>query len=487
MNTGAYILVVFGILLAKALGFLRDIVFASSFGASQLTDIYFQIFGVTSLIFTGIGSALSTLVIKNLNKADISSPKEQKEYVSYFISKVSLILVAVLAVVFVFSESAVKLLLPGLDPSLYQTAVSIMRIMLPSCLFVVVAYIISGVLQNSKVFFVTSIMSLPYNVLIIFALIFKEIDIFAVSIITTVGWFLHIVILLPSFYKKGYRLFGSLKLKPGGKNHEVLYIFIGSMMFQLCFTIDKAALSHHGGMASTVNYASNLFITISSVFVVAMSNVSYPSICRHYESGNGDFVRKFLGYIITLLFAIFVPFILVANLFGKDIISLLYERGEFGSELTSITSSLFAIYTFGIFGYVCQELFNKILYLGSKYFYPVFGTVAVVLLKLIINIFAPSFGAEAVAVSTTALFTLYAVGVSIIMAKVVGNYFSKTLLQNILKILLSALCAFLVYLIPLNLHFIIRLVICGAVYIAALTLSGCTKYIITNTGEVNKK
>ena len=88
MNTGAYILVVFGILLAKALGFLRDIVFASSFGASQLTDIYFQIFGVTSLIFTGIGSALSTLVIKNLNKADISSQKEQKEYVSYFISKV---------------------------------------------------------------------------------------------------------------------------------------------------------------------------------------------------------------------------------------------------------------------------------------------------------------------------------------------------------------------------------------------------------------
>ena len=365
------------------------------------------------------------------------------------------------------------------------TAVTIMHIMLPSCLFVVIAYIISGVLQNSKVFFVTSVMSLPYNVLIISALLFREIDIFTVSILTTIGWFLHIVILLPSFYKKGFRLFCNLSAKDkGGHRGEVLYIFIGSMMFQLCFIIDKAALSFDGGMATTVNYASNLFITISSVFVVAMSTVSYPSICRHFEDGNMDFVRKFIGYIITVLLAIFVPFILTANLFGGDIISLLYERGEFGSYLTGITASLFAIYTFGILGYVCQELFNKVLYLGSKYFFPVAGTILVVILKLIINAFVSPLGAVAVAISTTLLFTLYAIGCLFIVAKLVGNFFSKALIKNILKILLSAACAFLVYLIPMNFNFIIRLLLCGAVYAAVLTLSGCVKYIITGIKEV---
>ena len=126
--------------------------------------------------------------------------------------------------------------------------------------------------------------------------------------------------------------------------------------------------------------------------------------------------------------------------------------------------------------------------LKEKFIFPVFGTVFVVVLKLIINLFVPKFGAEAVAVSTTILFTLYAICISCVMYKVIGNYFSKELLNNILKILLSALCAFLAYLIPLNLNFIIRLLICGAVYILVLTLSGCVKYIIFNAkdSEVSK-
>ena len=76
----AYVMVVLGILFAKCLGFLRDIVFASQFGASEYTDIYFQVFGIASLIFTGIGSALSTLVIKNLNKPENKSQNAQKDY-----------------------------------------------------------------------------------------------------------------------------------------------------------------------------------------------------------------------------------------------------------------------------------------------------------------------------------------------------------------------------------------------------------------------
>ncbi len=487
MNTIAYILVVAGIIAAKCFGFLRDVVFASSFGASDLTDIYFQVFGIASLVFTGIGGTLSTLIIKNLNKPE--NLGGEKKYVSRFITKTTLVIIAVTALLYLLTDGIISLLLPGLDPALMETARHIMYIMLPSCLFVTVAYIICGVLQNSKVFFITSVMSLPYNAIIIGWLIFGKTDIISVSIVTTVGWFLHILILLPSFYKKGYRLFGNIK-REGGRslNTEVLYIFIGSMMFQLCFMIDKAAVSFDSGMASTVNYASNLFITISSVFVVAMSNVSYPTICRHFEGGDLEYVRKFLRYIIVVLFAIFIPFILVSNLFGGDIISLLYERGEFGRELSKTTASLFAIYTFGIFGYVCQELFNKILYLDSRYIFPVAGTLGVVMLKLIINALIPeSWGVTGVAASTTVLFVLYALGVWIVMGKVVGNYINKEFGCNILKILISAMGAFGAYILMniflSDISFILRLGVCGVVYIALVYITGLGKYILKKSRE----
>lgn len=152
-------------------------------------------------------------------------------------------------------------------------------------------------------------------------------------------------------------------------------------MFQICFITDKASVSADSGSASTINYASNLFLTIASVFVVAMSNVTYPSICKNFENGNMKYVTETLKYLITVLFAIFLPFILVVCFFGGDIISLVYERGEFTHELAVKTSLLFAVYTFGIFGYVCQEILNKIMYLGSKYKYTVSGYARCNLIK----------------------------------------------------------------------------------------------------------
>lgn len=489
LNTNAYILVVIGILFAKCFGFLRDIVFASEFGASELTDIYFQVFSLASLVFTGIGSALSTLVIKNLNKSENLASDGGKKYVSSFISGASLIVFVAIIIMYIFSDVIVNLLLPGIDGALHDDAVKIMYIMLPSCLFVTVAYIISGVLQNSGVFFITSVMSLPYNAIIISSMLLFDVNITTVSVVSTIGWFLHIAVLLPSFIKKGYSLSAKIR-KPSSKssdNREVIYIFISSMMFQLVFMADKAAVSADSGAATTINYASNLFVTISSVFVVAMSNVSYPSICRHFESGDIDSVRKILRYIITLLLAIFAPFILTVNCFGNEIISLLYERGEFTSDLTLVTATLFAVYTFGIFGYVCQELLNKILYLDSKYKYTVAGTLTVVISKPFINMFAAKIGGTvAVAVCTAILFCIYALFILLIIRKTVGNYFNRELFTNVIKIAAASLTALVIYFITKKLNigffetklgFIVPIILCAAGYIAVIWASGCLRYI----------
>ena len=260
------------------------------------------------------------------------------------------------------------------------------------------------------------------------------------------------------------------------------------MMFQLVFMIDKASVSQDIGSASTVNYASNLFVTIASVFVVAMSRVSYPSICRHFESGDITQVKSIVRYIITVLLAIFVPFILTVTCFGKDIISMLYQRGEFTKEMSDTTAILFCIYSFGIFGYVCQELFNKILYLDSKYKYTVASAVIVVALKPVINLFAVKTGGTlAVALMTTVMFCMYAVFIFICVGKTIGKYVNMSLIKNVSKILLSGLLALIVYfafslsglsVFNSNFGFIILLGACGLVYIIALALTGSIKYII---------
>jgi len=496
MNTYTYIIVVVGILLAKSLGFVRNIVFASSFGATELTDIYFQIFSIPTFIFTGVGTALATIVIKDLNKKENKKEEDSKKYVSKFICTISIIVIAITFLMYVFTGPIVKLLLPGMDQTFYLDACRMMYIMLPSALFIVVAYIISGVLQNNKVFFITSIMSLPYNIVIIFALFFKNVDIFTICWITTLGWFLHIVILIPSFYKKGFRLFYksniSINLFNKKTNLEVLYIFISSMMLHMCFMIDKASVSYEAGAATTINYASNFFVMIASIFVVAMSNVSFPNICKNYENKDKEKLKKTMVQLNTILLAIVVPFIMISVIFGTDIIKLFYERDNFTSILTSETAILFIIYTFSILGYICQELFNKILYLGNRYKIPFLGSIIVICLKPIINLYISDYGSIAVALSTTILSAIYGVVVLIELKKITGNFFNKELLLNFSKIFCASTLALAGYFVvktfqlnyPTNkFSFLIPFFVFVFIYFLVVYLNGLYKKILQKEQE----
>lgn len=501
----AYFLVVFGIILAKGIGFFREIFFSGSFGTGIEADIYFQVFNLVNLVFAGIGVALSTLVIKNMNKTE--NQGNEKAYAASFLRKSFISFTAVAALFALFARPIVtKLLLPGLSEQYTDIAVKLMYIMCPSLVFVVIAYIISGVLQNERVFFVTSIMSLPFNAVIIASLLIPNVSLMTVGIVTTVGWFLHIAILLPSFFKKGYSFFTKFdaKLIKKDKNPEILWIFISNMMFQLLFYTDRAFVSGTEGMASTLSYASNLFVIIASIFVVAMSTVFFPAISKNYEEGQIDYVNELLRYIITVMVVIFLPYLLVVGLFGEDIIRLLYERDSFTAEATSAVSFILFIYSLGILGYICQELFNKILYLAGKYKHCVLGTIGAVLLNGISNYIIKSMVPDTpfldtgvsirtflIALSSSFFLFCYAVMISIVIKKVVGSYWKKDLLKDIAKALICGVLAFVVYFVfntfsPTFTHgritFIIPLLCCGIVYITGIFATGLFKRLIKKKG-----
>lgn len=438
-----YILVVFGILLAKVGGFLRDAVFAYRFGTGAEADIYLTIFGVASLVFTAVGSALSTLIIKNVNKPKYSQGDAQNKYAAHFIRQISLVIIIITLVLYILAKPLTNLLLPGLSPDGAETALNIMYIMLPSFLFISVAYMMSGLLQNRRVFFTPSVMSLPYNVIVICVLLLGMKDIELISMITTLGWFLHIVILMPDFYRKGYRFFTTSKgiEKGNGLDNvkETAFIFISGLMFQMCFMADKVFASFNVGMASTLSYASNLFVTFSGVFVVAMSSVVFPAISQNFEHGEMDYVRELIRYIIKLMVSIFVFYLVMVVFFGEDIIRIIYERGEFTAESTKQVALAFIIYSFGIFGYLAQNILNKLFYLAGKYKFTVIGAVVVVLLKVVTDAFlAPERGAVFAATTTTLLLSVYAIFIAIKLKDIIGGYITKELCVAVVKIVLSA-------------------------------------------------
>ncbi len=490
----AYILVVFGILCAKAAGFLRDVYFASEFSTGMEADIYLQIYGIASLLFTAVGSALSTLVIKNINKKQYSEGDNQNKYAASFLRFIAVLILGITIWLYIFSGKLVSFLLPGLGEAEHALALNIMHIMLPSFLFICIAYVMSGLLQNRRVFFTPSIMSLPYNVIVICVLALGIKDIRTISIITTLGWFLHIVILLPDFFRKGYSF--TLSAKGLGKTDdfgaaaETFFIFVSGMMFQLCFLADKTLIVYEEGGIASLSYASNLFITFSGVFVVAMSSVVFPAISQNFEHGEMDYVRELIRYILKLMLSIFVFYLIAVVFFGKDLIRIIYERGEFTAQSTLMVATPFIIYSFGIFGYLAQNILNKLFYIAGKYKLTVIGAVVVVVIKVLIDKFlAPYFNANFAAITTTILLTLYAIFIAWQLKNIIGNYITKELMLTVGKIVLSAaLSAASIMgvniLIPegiLNLQFgfLIPFAIGFLVYGASMFITGVLKDLFT--------
>ena len=89
--------------------------------------------------------------------------------------------------------------------------------------------------------------------------------------------------------------------------------------------------------------------------------------------------------------------------------------------------------------------------------------------------------------TTTVLFTLYAISIALAIRKVTGNYIDREFVKNILKIVfagVSALAVFLMFRLVMpsvmgdRVLFLIPLATCGVVYVGVLWVSGIVEIVL---------
>ena len=155
-----------------------------------------------------------------------------------------------------------------------------------------------------------------------------------------------------------------------------------------------------------------------------------------------------------------------------------------------MTSASFLIYSLGVFGYIAQELFSKVLYLSSRYIDTVCSAAAVIIIKLLTGgIVYERLGVYGVAAETSFLLTIYAVYISLRMKTAVGRYITRSTLKDAGRVLLSGLAALAVYVIfraaapgicADRVMFLLPLSVCGAVYIAVIFATGLHKSLFAD-------
>ena len=211
-------------------------------------------------------------------------------------------------------------------------------------------------------------------------------------------------------------------------------IFISTAVLPINNLVSTRLASGMGESAiSALEYAYKLYIVISGVFTYAIGNIIFPELSRASSEENKEEFKNIITKAIRLLSFILIPLTFGIMIYREDIVSVMYERGEFNALSTLKTSGVLFYYAIGMIGAGIVEVMNKSFYAKQDTKTPlyigIFVIVTNVILSIILGNTALKYNGLALATSITTLINAVAL---IIMA---NKNNTKIITKDLLKYL----------------------------------------------------
>jgi putative peptidoglycan lipid II flippase len=200
-------------LISQLLGFWRDRLLASSFGAGEALDIYYAAFRVPDLIFILSASMVSlSVLIPFLSKKREESKEVAREFLDSVFSGFFAFILVLSALTFFFAPQLTELLFPGFTPDMLSHTAFLMRIMLLQPILLGVSNLFASVTQLERRFFVYAVSPILYNVGIIIGvfLLYPILGLSGLAWGVVLGALLHVGIQIPVMVRTG--MFPRLRL-----------------------------------------------------------------------------------------------------------------------------------------------------------------------------------------------------------------------------------------------------------------------------------
>lgn len=373
-------------LLAKVLGFGREMVIARVFGANMYTDVYLVAYTLPYFLQAILGFALVTVTVPLLTKYLIDDRKDEAFMVSnYFINLLAIVMAVLSVLGVVLAPLLVKLTAPFFSADAAAMATHLTRIMFPSVIFMSVGMVVTGIL-NANHRFLAGAFAPGFSsfIIIIGVLLFGSaygIDTLAIATLASfVGFFL---VQLPSLFHMGYRYRPVLSLRhPDVKTVMVTIvpIVMGTAVNQIYFALNRIFASGLAeGSISALNYANKLVNFPGGVFVAAIAAAIYPSFTEYAYKGELKKLASSLEKGIGIVMLLGIPAAIGLMVLQVPIVQLLFEGGAFTHQNTLDTASALFYFSIGLFPFAAVLVLTRVFYAFGDVKMPVYaGIVGIV-------------------------------------------------------------------------------------------------------------
>lgn len=483
-------------LVSKVFGFVRETVIARYFGAGMEADAYFMAISIPSLIFASIGASISTTFIPLYTQLmSVDGKKSANTFASNLLNIISIICCFLLILGIIFSPSLVNLLAPGFSGDIYDLTVDLTRILFVGSIFSMISAVLTGILQSNESFLGPALIGFPYNIAVILGCIIfaKSYGVYALTIATLIGTIGQAFIQI--FFVKGkYSYEPVVEFKdPYVKKLFILIIpvLIGTAIMQINTVVDKALASNlEQGSISAINYSSRLVGFVQGIFIASVITVIYPFFSKLCAKEDYDDLNEYISGSINIFTMIMLPITIITVLYSSDIVSIVFERGEFVQRDVELTAFSLVFLSLGFLPFAIREVFNRAFYALQDTRTPMInGAIAVV-----VNIVADLLLVKNLKVGGLSLATSLSYFASVIFFLISWKRVMHCRIRDIIDfkgigklILSSILFFFIIWMFNVKgIHLLITIILGGIIYIAILWLFGAKELKVASSYIANR-
>lgn len=436
----------------KLLGFVRDAYIGQVFAQLPSLDTYFVSLNLTSLTYLSLGSAIviATIPLIINTRNNENRDKILSGVLTYILS------FAILGVLFYscFSGLIVDLFASGFDAELKAVTSSNIRTLSVTLILVCITYFNIALLQSNEKYKVAAMISIPYNLITIFAVFIfgTSKGISSLVYATALGWVFQMLMTVPQMLKVS-----EFKFRPNFKNTDgmvfstllgLIPIILVYMTTQANVTIANSFLTKfEGGSVTAYYYAQMMFVAIVTIIVYAISAVMFPKFSIAINENKQEFFNA-LSQVVQSVVVLMLPITICLLLFSQPIVEIIFLRGSFTIETAQETANLLKIISLYMIAYGFLDILNRGYFTLNDKKTPIFSAITIIgtnflLDYIFINVL--HFGFYFVALSTVIAYFIGVSASAILFSKKYGNLGVRNILKSFSKGFIGAIAMIVVY------------------------------------------
>ena len=391
--SGAALAVLIMNLLAKILGFVREMLMARVFGANMYTDAYVTAYTIPYFVQSILGAALVTVTVPILTKYLVEKNREEASLVTdYFINFTGLIMFVFCAAGLLAAPLLVKMTAPWYDAETAQLAVELTRIIFPTVIFMAIGQVLAGVLNANRRFLAPAFAPGFCSIIIILVLLTvgDHYGIHGLAFATVLGFIAYFLLLVVPSLRVGYRYRPRVSLHHPDVRAAlamVIPIVVGTSVNQIYYILNRFFASGLAeGSITALNYASKLINFPNGVFVAAIAVAVYPSFTEFALKGERERLGRSLQSGMGAVMLMTVPAAVGMMVLRVPIVQLLFEDGAFTAAHTLLTSSAVFWYALGLFPLAAVLVLLKVFYAFGDVKTPIYAAIAAIAVNIAVSL-----------------------------------------------------------------------------------------------------